>query len=69
MGAKIDHVAVFSHHYTQNAKFYEALFGLRLLPHTRARGAILLGDGAISFNHVPIRTGFPSGLNHFGLQV
>ena len=69
MDARFDHVAVLSHDYTQNAKFYEALFGLRVLPHTRARGTILLGDGAMGFNHVPLRTGFPSGLNHFGIQV
>ncbi len=69
MEARFDHVAAFSHNYSQNAKFYEALFGLRVLPHSRARGAILLGDGAMAFNHVPLRTGFPSGLNHFGIQV
>lgn len=69
MHARFDHVAIFSHDYTQNAKFYEALFGLRVLTHTRARGAILLSDGKMCFNHVPLRTGFPSGLNHFGIQV
>ena len=67
--ARFDHVATFSHDYTRNAKFYEALFGLKLLPHSRARGAILLSDGSMGYNHVPTRTGFPSGLNHFGLQV
>ena len=25
--------------------------------------------GGVGFNHVPVRTGFPTGLNHFGLQV
>ncbi len=69
MFARFDHVATFSHDYTQNAKFYEALFGLKVLPHTRARGAILLSDGSMGYNHVAVRTGFPSGLNHFGIQV
>ena len=69
MFTRFDHVATFSHNYTQNAKFYEALFGLKVLPHTRARGAILLSDGSMAYNHVALRTGFPSGLNHFGLQV
>lgn len=69
MRARFDHVAAFSHVYAQNAKFYEALFGMRVLPESRPRGAILLSDGTMGFNHVPVRTGFPSGLNHFGLQV
>ena len=69
MFARFDHVATFSHDYTRNAKFYEPLFGLNLLPHSRARGAILLSDGSMGYNHVPVRTGFPSGLNHFGIQV
>ena len=69
MFGRFDHVAAFSHDYTQNAKFYQALFGLKELPHSRARGAILLSDGSMGYNHVPVRTGFPSGLNHFGIQV
>jgi predicted enzyme related to lactoylglutathione lyase len=69
MFARVDHVAVFSHDYCLNAKFYEAVFGLKILPSSRARGAILLSDGGVGFNHVPVRTGFPTGLNHFGLQV
>ncbi len=69
MFARFDHVSTFSNYDARNAKFYEALLGLKLLPHSRARGAILLSDGSMGNNHVPVRTGFPSGLNHFGIQV
>ncbi len=69
MFSKFDHVAIFSHDYAMNARFYQALFGLKQLPSTRHTGAILLSDGRLGFNHVHVRTGFPTGLNHFGIQV
>ena len=69
MFARIDHMAIFSHDYTLNAKFYEAVFGMKLLPYSRPGSAILLTDGRMGMNQVPLRTGFGSGLNHFGLEV
>lgn len=69
MFARIDHMAIFSHDYTQNAKFYEAVFGMKILPYSRPGSAILLTDGRMGMNHVPLRTGFGSGLNHFGVEV
>jgi catechol 2,3-dioxygenase-like lactoylglutathione lyase family enzyme len=70
MAARINHVAITSDHYAMNARFYEALFGMkpgkRTLPPSRA---ISLGDGYVGMTHIPRRDGRTSGLDHFGIEV
>jgi catechol 2,3-dioxygenase-like lactoylglutathione lyase family enzyme len=70
MSARINHVAITSDHYATNARFYEALFGMkpgkRTLPSSRA---ISLGDGYVGMTHIPRRDGRTSGLDHFGIEV
>jgi catechol 2,3-dioxygenase-like lactoylglutathione lyase family enzyme len=70
MSARINHVAITSDYYAVNARFYEALFGMkpgkRTLPAARA---ISLGDGYVGMTHIPRRDGRTSGLDHFGIEV
>jgi catechol 2,3-dioxygenase-like lactoylglutathione lyase family enzyme len=70
MSARINHVAITSDYYAMNARFYEALFGMkpgkRTLPPARA---ISLGDGYVGMTHIPRRDGRTSGLDHFGIEV
>ena len=62
--------AITSDYYAMNARFYEALFGMkpgkRTLPPARA---ISLGDGYVGMTHIPRRDGRTSGLDHFGIEV
>jgi catechol 2,3-dioxygenase-like lactoylglutathione lyase family enzyme len=70
MSARINHVAITSDYYATNARFYEALFGMkpgkRTLPAARA---ISLGDGYVGMTHIPRRDGRTSGFDHFGIEV
>ena len=70
MSARINHVAITSDHYATNARFYEALFGMKTgkkpLPPARA---ISIGDGYVGMTHIPRRDGRTSGLDHFGIEV
>src|SRR5215510_16082203 len=70
MASRINHVAITSDHYAINARFYEALFGMKTarkpLPPARA---ISIGDGYVGMTHIPRRDGRTSGLDHFGIEV
>ena len=70
MSARINHVAITSDYYAMNARFYEALFGMKTgkktLPPARA---ISLGDGYVGMTHIPRRDGRTAGLDHFGIEV
>ncbi len=70
MSSRINHVAITSDHYAINARFYEALFGMKTgkkpLPPARA---ISIGDGYVGMTHIPRRDGRTSGLDHFGIEV
>jgi catechol 2,3-dioxygenase-like lactoylglutathione lyase family enzyme len=71
MSARINHVAITSDYYAMNARFYEALFGMkqatsRKIPVARA---ISVGDGYVGMTHIPRRDGRTSGLDHFGIEV
>ncbi len=69
MFAKINHVAIVSDNYAQLAKFYEAVFGMKTSPNTRAARATTVGDGYVGLNINPRRAGRSAGLDHFGIQV
>ena len=69
MFAKINHVAITSDYYAVNAKFYEALFGMKTSGKGRPARAVPVGDGQIGLNNIPRREGRRSGLDHFGFEV
>lgn len=69
MFAQLNHIAITTDHYAINAKFYEALFGLRTSKNPRPARACVVSDGVVGMNIIPRREGRTSGLDHFGLQV
>jgi len=70
MSARINHVAITSDHYAMNARFYEALFGMKTGKKTLSPArAISVGDGYVGMTHIPRRDGRTSGLDHFGIEV
>lgn len=69
MFARINHIAITSDYYAINARFYEALFGLRSAKKNRPARASVVSDGYVGMNNIPRREGRTSGLDHFGLEV
>jgi catechol 2,3-dioxygenase-like lactoylglutathione lyase family enzyme len=69
MFAKLNHIAIASDYYAINARFYEALFGLKTAKNYRPARAVVVSDGRVGLNIIPRREGRCSGLDHFGLEV
>ncbi|MEE8284732.1 MAG: VOC family protein [Alphaproteobacteria bacterium] len=69
MFAKLNHIAIASDQYAINARFYEALFGLKSAKNYRPARAAVVSDGQVGMNIIPRREGRTSGLDHFGFQV
>ena len=69
MFAKINHLAISTDNYATNARFYQALFGMKATNAQRPARAAPVGDGQIGLNNIPRRDGRRSGLDHFGLEV
>ncbi len=69
MFARLNHIAITSDQYAINAKFYEALFGLRTAKKPRPARAVVVSDGHVGMNIIPRREGRTAGLDHFGLEV
>ena len=69
MFARLNHIAITTDHYAINAKFYEALFGLRTAKKPRPARAVVVSDGYVGMNIIPRREGRTAGLDHFGLEV
>lgn len=69
MFAKLNHIAIASDYYAINARFYEALFGLKTAKNYRPARAVVVSDGSVGMNIIPRREGRASGLDHFGLEV
>ena len=69
MPAKINHIAIASDQYAINAKFYEALFGMKTGTKPRPARAVAIKDGYLGLNIIPRREGRASGLDHFGIEV
>ncbi|HEY4134203.1 MAG TPA: VOC family protein [Alphaproteobacteria bacterium] len=67
--AKINHIAIASDQYAINAKFYEALFGMKTGSKPRPARAVVVKDGYVGLNIIPRREGRASGLDHFGIEV
>ena len=69
MFARINHLAITSDNYATNARFYQALFGMKASNAQRPARAAPVGDGQIGLNNIPRREGRRSGLDHFGFEV
>ncbi len=70
MFAKVNHLAITSDRYAMNARFYQALFGMKASnANSRPARATPVGGGQIGLNHIPRREGRRSGLDHFGFEV
>jgi catechol 2,3-dioxygenase-like lactoylglutathione lyase family enzyme len=67
--AKINHLAIATDNYATNARFYQALFGMKASNNQRPARACPVGDGQIGLNNIPRRDGRRSGLDHFGFEV
>ena len=67
--AKINHLAICSDYYATNARFYQALFGMKASNNPRPARAVPVGDGQIGLNNIPRRDGRRSGLDHLGFEV
>jgi len=69
MKAKIRHLAFKTKNPARLAKFYEEVFGLKVI-NTEKSGAIYMSDGYITVALLKNRgDAAPSGFNHFGFQV
>ena len=69
MFAKVNHLAITSDNYAKNARFYQALFGMKASNTQRPARACPVGDGQIGLNNTPRREGRRSGLDHLGFEV
>jgi catechol 2,3-dioxygenase-like lactoylglutathione lyase family enzyme len=69
MFAKLNHLAITSDRYAENARFYMALFGMKASNNARPARAMPVSDGQIGLNNIPRREGRRSGLDHFGFEV
>lgn len=70
MFAKINHLAIASDVYAVNARFYQALFGMKAGDSNgRPSRAVPVSDGQVGLNNIPRRDGKRSGLDHFGFEV
>lgn len=69
MFARINHLAICTEKYAINARFYQALFGMKASNVQRPARAAPVGDGQIGLNNIPLRDGRRSGLDHFGFEV
>ena len=69
MFAKINHLAICTTNYAANARFYQALFGMKASNTQRPARAAPVGDGQVGLNNIPLRDGRRSGLDHFGFEV
>src|SRR3954463_6274823 len=67
--SKIRHLAIKTKDPARLAKFYEEVFGLKVI-HTERSGAIYMSDGYLTLALLRNRGDYtPSGINHFGFQV
>jgi len=67
--SKIRHIAIKTKDPARLAKFYEEVFGMRVI-HTERSGAMYMSDGYLTLALLRNRgEATPSGINHFGFQV
>ena len=67
--AKIRHLAIKTKDPARLAKFYEEVFGMKLI-HSEKSGAMYMSDGYLTLAILRNRgEATPSGINHFGFEV
>ena len=70
MFAKIKHLAIVSQNYAMEARFYQAVFGMKAAETQRPEaGAMVVGDGYVGMNINARRPGRQGGVDHFGFEV
>ena len=77
MQTKIQHAAIVSENFVREAKFYEAVFGMkRSRPGSaeeekaiRTNYAVSIGDGYVGVTVIGRKPGYVPGLHHFGVDV
>ncbi len=70
MFAKIKHLAIVSQNYAMEARFYQAVFGMKAAETQRPEaGAMVVGDGYVGMNINARRPGRQGGFDHFGFEV
>jgi len=77
MRARIQHLAIVSENFPREAKFYEALFGMRRAnpgspeeeKAIRSNAALSIGDGYVGVTVIGRKPGYVPGLHHFGIDV
>src|SRR5205085_9479714 len=66
---KIRHLAIKTKDPARLAKFYEEVFGMKVI-HSEKSGAVYMSDGYLTLAILRNRgEATPSGINHFGFQV
>ena len=69
LGQEKRHLAIKTKDPARLAKFYEEVFGLKVI-HTERSGAVYMSDGYLTLALLRNRgEATPSGINHFGFQV
>ncbi len=67
--AKIKHIAIVTLDPERLAKFYEQVFGMKILHRTKT-GGVYVTDGYMNVALLPNKAeGKSSGLNHFGFEI
>jgi catechol 2,3-dioxygenase-like lactoylglutathione lyase family enzyme len=77
MLSRIQHAAIVSENFVREAKFYEAIFGMkRAKPGSaeeekaiRTNYAVSIGDGYVGVTVIGRKPGYVPGLHHFGVDV
>ncbi len=70
MFAKIKHLAVVSENYSMQARFYQAMFGMKVHEKQRREvSAVAVGNGYVGLNINGRRPGRQAGFDHFGFEV
>ena len=77
MFSKLQHAAIVSENFVREAKFYEAVFGMkRSRPGSaeeekaiRTNYAVSISDGYVGVTVIGRKPGYVPGLHHFGLDV
>src|SRR3954471_1346289 len=69
MFAKINHLAICTTNYATNARFYQALFGMKAANTQRPARAAPVGDGQIGLNNISLRDGGRRARAHLVLEV
>ncbi len=68
--AKIRHLAIVTLDPGRLAKFYEDVFGMKVLRRTEGSDAVYMTDGYLTLALLPNNAeGKPNGLNHFGFEI